>query len=246
MLPHSLDIISDYLGGFQPPDGQFDPNGDWDHRYLMWIALRGPAGKSWAGGALRIRRRAAAGGDVELQVSQMSRLHGGRDVGHTQATVMCARDTLATPRRWEIESAILDEAGKPTPYTQTRVSGEAVRGEIVLRGEGERRIRAPKPLTSNWSLFDAVQRLSPDTHPLSFAMIEDLELVKRRQRIAPRDAVELELGGRRVRLLGFEQIGEGILPYTYWLDEQHRLLFAVGGLRTFLFDPSARLPEDEP
>lgn len=131
MLPHSLDIISDYLVGFRPPDRRFDPNGDWDHRYLVWIALRGPAGKSWAGGALRVRRRAAAGGDVELRVSQVSRLHGTRNVGHTRATVTCARNALATPRRWELESAILDESGKPTPYTQTRVHGEAVRGQIA-------------------------------------------------------------------------------------------------------------------
>jgi hypothetical protein len=44
MLPHSLDILSEYLGGFRPPEGQFDAGGEWDHRYLMWIALRGATG----------------------------------------------------------------------------------------------------------------------------------------------------------------------------------------------------------
>jgi len=47
-----------------------------------------------------------------------------------------------------------------------------------------------------------------------------------------------------MRLHSFEQTGDGILPYSYWLDDQHRLLLAVGGVRTFVWDPSARLPED--
>jgi len=49
-----------------------------------------------------------------------------------------------------------------------------------------------------------------------------------------------------MRLHSFEQTGDGILPYSYWLDDQHRLLAAVGGVRTFIWDPTVKLPEDGP
>jgi hypothetical protein len=47
-------------------------------------------------------------------------------------------------------------------------------------------------------------------------------------------------GGKQLALTGYERIGEGILPYRYWLDEQHRLLFVLSGPRSYLYDPDAR------
>jgi hypothetical protein len=51
-LPQSLRVISESLPGIRLPDGLFDANGEWEHRYSMWIALRGQAGNSWQGGTL--------------------------------------------------------------------------------------------------------------------------------------------------------------------------------------------------
>jgi hypothetical protein len=244
VLPYSLDIVSDYLAGFTPPDGPFDPRGEWDHRYVMWIALRGQSGKDHKHGALRIRRAVDASGIITLSVSQTTGPLSAGKTGHTTARITCRADRLATPRKWEIESRILDAKGKPVPYSQSRVTGEVAGGEIVFSGTADRRLRAPKAFTGSWSLFDAVQRLPFDSDPVQFDMLDDLELMKPRQRLAPGPAVEVALGGGKLKLHSFEQTGDGILPYSYWLDDQHRLLAAVGGVRTFIWDPTARLPED--
>jgi hypothetical protein len=45
-----------------------------------------------------------------------------------------------------------------------------------------------------------------------------------------------------VRLRGFRQIGRGILPTHYWLDDEHRLIAASGGLRAFIWDNGAAAP----
>ena len=239
MLPHSLNIIRDYLDNYQPPIGSFDPSAEWEHRYVMWIALRGNAGKSWPGGALNIRRRLGESGRIKLEVDQVTSLRGPGGTGHTRATLTCASDRLSTPQTWEIESEIVNNQGQSVDYTRVKVNGEVASGKIVCRGAAERRMKAPKSFASNWSLFDAVQRLPLDAKPISFDLLEDLELLKPNHRLEYRQSVELKLGERTARLHGFEQIGEGILPYMYWLDEQHRLLFAVGGLRTFLLEPNA-------
>ena len=248
VLPFSLDIVSDYLAGLSPPDGPFDPQGEWDHRYVMWIALRGQFGKSHKHGALRIRRLVDASG-ARVSISQTTGPLDMGKTGHTTATVTLSlskglADRLATPGKWEIESRILDAAGKPVEYSQTRVTGEVTQGAIVFRGASDRRLKAPKAFTGSWSLFDAVQRLPFDAPPIRFDMLDDLELMKPRQRLAPGPAIEVTLGGRSLKLHSFEQTGDGILPYSYWLDDQHRLLAAVGGVRTFIWDPSAKLPED--
>ena len=246
VLPFSLDIISDYLVGFNPPEGPFDPSGEWDHRYAMWLALRGAFGKSSKRGALRVRRAVDASGGVALSVSQTTSLLDEGKTGHTTASVTCTADKLATPKKWEIESRILDAKGKPVDHSITRVTGEVAGGGIVLRVVADRRLKTSKAFTGSWSLFDAVQRLPFDTDPIRFDMLEDLELMKPRQVLAPGPSVEVTLGGRNVRLHSFEQTGDGILPYSYWLDDQHRLLLAVGGVRTFVWDPSVRLPEEAP
>ena len=103
----------------------------------------------------------------------------------------------------------------------------------------ERTMPAPERLTSNWSLLDALQRLAADdTQPLTFDMLEELDLLKPNQRLVRRHATEVELAGQPVRLEGFEQTGRGILPYAYWRDDQSRLLLAVGGMRACLWDAS--------
>jgi len=242
-LPHSLDIIGEYLKSFHPPDAAFDPNGEWDHRYVMWMALKGSGRNGWLGGRLRIKRRLTSLG-IELTVSQATVVQGSL-TARTRATVVCGRDRLSTPRNWEIESEMLDGAGKQVDYTKTRITGKAAEDAILQLGKAERKLKVSKPFTSNWCLFDAVQRLPFNTKPLRFDMLEDLELVKLDQRLAYGRSVELELGGRNTRLHSFEQIGRGILPYTYWLDDQHRLLFAVGGLRTFIIEPNVSITEDK-
>src|SRR4030042_2905068 len=106
-LPHSLAIISERLENYRPPEEPFDPAGEWEHHYVMWIALRGNAGKSWPGGTLRIRRRLNENGGIDLEINQAAKLRGPGGTSHTKAFATCARDSLSTPLNWEIESEIL-------------------------------------------------------------------------------------------------------------------------------------------
>jgi hypothetical protein len=42
--------------------------------------------------------------------------------------------------------------------------------------------------------------------------------------------------GKAMELYGFFHVGTGTLPTHYWLDQQHRLLFAIRYYRAFVFD----------
>ena len=252
-LPPSLAKVSAGLEKFQPPTGPFDPKGMWEHRYAIWVLYPEAPGAasrlsntrmSRAMGALRIRRQFAGDAitlDVDLATKQ-----GGRGIAvcHVSARVTCANDRLATPRSWQLRSVTLDQAGKPVEGTESQETGQIADGMIRRRSKSERAIPAPKAFTSNWSLFDALQRLpGDDVEPMTFDMLEEMDLLKPNHRLHYRQTVEVSLGGQPVKLHGFEQIGEGILPYTYWLDDQRRVLMAIGGRRAFILDPSAEIPE---
>ncbi len=231
MLPYSLDLLSDCLPGVHVPTEPFDPNGEWESNYVMWNPARSQSTKSELAGSLRIRRRLTPDGEIRLQVTQIIKMAGTNGSGKTRAGVTCAADDLSTPLRWKIDSEILDPNGKQVKLTAVSISGEEA-------------IHASRRLSSNWSLFDAVQRLPFDAKELRFDMLEELELSRPEQRLFPGETAEVELGGRMTKLHSFEHIGRGILPTTYWLDDRHRLLIAVGGRRAFLLD--SVLPEAAP
>ena len=98
----------------------------------------------------------------------------------------------------------------------------------------------PVPATSHWSLFDAVQRLpGKATRPLRFTMLEEMDLVKPDQRLEFREETDLEVGDTTLHLRGYQQIGWGVLPWQYWVDDQGRLLFAFSGVRACIYNTKA-------
>ncbi len=237
MLPYSLMPLSDALTAIGPPVGEFDPAGEWEHDYAIWNPARAAKNaKSARAGSLRIRKRLTPEGNIRLQVTQTVEMQSTNGSGKTKATVTSAKDELCTPIRWKIESEIIGPEGKQVPYTKAGISGEADKGNVVLHAEKEMRIKTSERLCSNWSLFEAVQRLPFGAAEMRFDMLEELELLKPEHRLFAGSEAEVEIGGRKVKLHSFEQLGRGILPMTYWLDDEHRLLIAVNQRRAYILD----------
>lgn len=101
-----------------------------------------------------------------------------------------------------------------------------------------------KRFSSNWSLFDAVQRLPFGGRPMEFDLLEELQKPRRGHKIQYSGALELTLGGKPTRLHGFVQTGQGIWDGAYFLDDNHRLLIASVGLMEYFYDPQAKVVEE--
>ncbi len=236
--PLSLQALQEYgaFEGFQAP-GSFDREGAWTHAYRIWLV--GQA-RQRDRGSLRIERAAPANGSATLDVALTVRQAVGT-TQETKAKVECRTNPLATPTSWQMSSVVLDAEGQPieaTKVDQTAVVGS--KGAEVTTGDVTSLRKVPRPFTSNWSLLDAVHRLPGDEmKPLQFTLLEDLELVKRGQRLSFRESVEFDFGGGTQALHGYHQIGEGILPYHYWVDEHNRLLVVISGIRAYILDSTA-------
>lgn len=239
--------MREMLEGLRLPQGKFEPQGEWEHNYA--VCVLGPQRQAKGErpsryGHLTLRRKPATGAGFALNVDFSTAARGGAGL-RTRASLTCANDVLATPQAWELSAEII-AGGKPAVGTAVRETG-ALRGNVIVRrGYLERSIPVRRPFTSNWSLLEAVQRLPFDgVAPLEFDMFEDLDLHKRSQRLASIGSVSLPMKGRAVRLHGFRQIGRGILPTHYWLDDDHRLIAAAGSLRGFIWEASTQGKDGE-
>lgn len=260
----SLEFISARFTNFRIPEGAFEPGGDWQLDYGVYtfaVQSQKPALGSLVG-RMTLTRKAVAENEADLTLDYEK--NGPGTVQKVAATIRCGTDALSTPVRWEYSAEVLDSLGKPYENSKIAKRAEAADGRIeIVDDQSTRRIAVNGPFTVNWAVWDAVMRMPRELgKPVPFTMLDHFDQLKHRQTLAFRksDVVtlgqrrtreqtwqELEkgrirqarwtmTGGRDVTLHGFEQLGEGIVPWTYWTDDKGRLLFVVSGLEVYILD----------
>ncbi|HUT13007.1 MAG TPA: hypothetical protein VMY42_21100 [Thermoguttaceae bacterium] len=229
-----LNTMGPVLGRFSPPPPQFDPTGPWENAYGVYTLI----GTSRVG-TLRLERKVNAGGRVTLDVRYEKGLTEGRQevVGSMQ---LAGDGPLSTPVAWTFQSQVFDAAGDPVPYTRLKKSAMAGSDAIEIRDPRQtRRLPVRGPYTLNWALFDAVGRLPREkTEPLNFTLIDHFDQLKPNQTLSFRKTTTVTVAGNPLRLHAYDQIGEGIVPWVYWVDNQGRLLLAVSGLEGYVWEQS--------
>ncbi|MCP5116694.1 MAG: hypothetical protein GY953_38190 [bacterium] len=164
------------------------------------------------------------------------------DEGRTNlvdAIVECRADRLASPVSWKLSSRFVDLEGETIPGLSASESGRAVEGGVVMRlGEDELTHNSARPLTGDWCLFEAIGRQPfEQADSGSFDVLEGLRLPRDEHRLGYRGRYKWK--GTPAVLHWFQQIGYGVLPYEYWLDDDHRLLAVATHARAYILDEKA-------
>ncbi len=107
---------------------------------------------------------------------------------------------------------------------------------VLNTAAGESRRGAAERITADGCVLAAVQEFDPEKEIPPFALLEGLTLLKPDQRIAAVDTKRVKWDTATPRLLRFVQIGRGVLPYEYWLDEHGRLVMVVTGPRCHILE----------
>ena len=177
---------------------------------------------------------------ISLEVCQ-AYLQDTPGVYESHASLVCADDLLASPRHWTLRSTILDGNLALVPQTEINQSGVIHGRTLHLTYAGKSVLgELPEQTTCNWSLWDSIQRLPrAKMPPVKFALFEELDLLKLGHRIDYCGLLEKVINGKRVSWHRFQHVGRGLLPYHYYLDQQGRLLAAIGGERAYIYDPEA-------
>jgi hypothetical protein len=162
-------------------------------------------------------------------------LSGGRQT--ISAKIHLAADSpLSTPEDWSFVARVLDTEGRLIDNTQIKKSIHMRDGVLTIDdASGQKTTPIRGDYTLNWALFDAVQRQPAEAfEPIRFTLIDHFDQVKPNHTLSFRTSTDVTIHGKAQTLRAYDQLGEGIVPWVWWVDRQGRLLAAVSGLEIYL------------
>ena len=231
------------LGDDWPPRSrEFQPKGNWIHTYRIWTCHGYRESGNTDQGYLVIERRVGASDDhFSLRVEQQVVHKDG--IWHSlHARITCRNNQIASPEEWDLASRFWSPSGKEHEDLRLDTKGRLRSGRAVFRSHGRTyEIPTAKQVTADWCLVEAVQRLPRTADEwLTFDVLEDLTVHRPGQRLAYKGPDPVKLDAVTLQLHRFCQLGHGMLPYQYWLDDHQRLLLFTTLSRAYVLDPKAR------
>jgi len=243
-VPLTPDLLKQLgaLDEFPSPLASFAPDGDLINVYRICTSdgYRGSSTTLDEVGLLKIERLGrSASGHFTLNVDQQT-IHREAALNTIHAEAECKNDPRASLLRWRVSSRLVTPEGEVQPDLDTEEECQSAGDRIEVRMNGRTfRREGASQLTSDWCLFEAVQRLPFKSQPpVTFNMLEGLSLLRRDHQLHYR-GVASSTTWDGMTLHRFYQLGNGTLPYEYWLDEQHRLVLVVTHNRAYILDDKA-------
>lgn len=220
---------------------EFDPQANWVNTYRIWTCHGFRETGNQNVGFMRIERSAGKSNTAFTLKVHKEAAEADGIVNVIDAEIQCQYDQLASPVRWRLSSRFIG----PDGHSQEELSIQEktqIEENIMILQTGSRTLRrkVPSRLTCDFSIFEAVQRLKFDKETsLSFDMLEGLSLLKQGQQLSYRGDYPMNLNSNNVSLHRFDQLGDGILPYEYWLDNNHRLVAVTSMNKAYILDDQA-------
>ncbi len=224
LTPTLLDELS-ALRDFPPSSENFKPDGNWVNTYRIWTCHGYRESGNQNVGFLRINRIGDADKTFTLNIHQeVAQTDGITNI--IDGTIKCRNNQLALPIQWRVSSRFINSDSKPISQLSSNETGSA---SVGLNGS-----------SCDWCLFEAIQRLEFNSQTsLNFDMLEGLSLLKKDQHLSYRGLYPTKIGRKNMPLHCFVQLGSGILPCEYWLDDHHKLLAVTSMNKAYIFDKQA-------
>ena len=214
----------------------YSPSGAWTHRYDVWTSRGIVEHGIELLGSIQLKRRTGGPGQrFTLEVVQ--ELTSDRGVtNRLTAQMQCKEDELASPVSWRLtsEHRIGDTAVRPpVDFSETAI---VTPGKLNIKRGNETLLRpVPARFTGCWNLIEAVQRLKFGARrPISFNLLEGLTRVKGEMESSYDGTYSFDVGGGPLNTHRFVQIGRGILPYEYSVDDHHRVLLVITFCKAYI------------
>jgi hypothetical protein len=236
-IPLTPELIRDRGGFVTFPSTRYRVGRNWTHTYDVW-ASRGVADDIIEPlGSIEIDRRMPDPSTKKFSLRVVQELVSDLDVvNHVSADMVCRQDHLASPVSWSITS---EHSASGIPIVPDVSTEEKVRVEgdmLIINRSGKTFSRpAPEHFTGDWNLIEAVQR--PDwgmKTVLKFDLLEGLTRFKSDMELRYDGEYTFELGGKPFTTHRYVLTGRGILPYEYFLDENHRVVLVITFCKAYI------------
>lgn len=224
-----------------PDKKDFSPNKPWLHTYRIWGGHGFIKVRNFNIGILLIERLQSESDTVISFRIQQKIVHLGGIVQILTATVTSKNDSIASLVEWNLVSTITDTSGSLSRELNLEHVAKIQDNTIQRTINGQKStIKLDTPLSSDWTMFEAIQRLPFETPSIpAFDSLDGLTVLKKNHRLFYRNNHSENMTKQNIRLHNFYQLGHGVLPYEYWLDENHRLLMMITGNRNYILDENA-------
>ncbi len=241
--PLSPDILGKIgeLNDFTPAFDKFKPEGSWENKYRIWVCHGYIKSSNKNCGMLRVIKTAGnSPGFFSLTIRQEI-VHYEGIVLRTDVDLKCINDYLATPIEWELSNRFFGPDKKEKPELDSNVKGIIGNDTIEIKSINHSfKHKIINKTTSDFCLFEAIQRRAlKKEQSEQFDILEGMSLLKENHYLVYRGLETFKINNKQTELHHFHQIGQGVLPYNYWLDSNHRLVLVQTGSRVYILDEDA-------
>lgn len=196
------------------------------------FVLQGPTHTT---GEFSIERTAA--GHQKFLLKMATRRTGNSGFSQFQrAEIQCQNDTLATPKSWISDTKMARNQADPAYFQSGRRRSADVTNSILTLRDKWRVVRKPLDglYSGEWTLLDAVQRLPGNrTRDLSYTLIDEYDTPLPGHKLGYWDKAQVTFRSGAAHLTSYLDLGPGVVPTVYWVDEHHRLLFVCSGISVY-------------
>ena len=238
LIPQMIHDL-DALGTLSPMD--VPPAGAWTDTFRIWACHGYRESGNENVGFLKLQRTPAQSDGV-FTLNVLQKIQNDAGIAHwLDAQIQCRTDRVATPIKWRLKSTFHDPAGRTVHELGTEQTGRVRDRTIETQTRGKTRtIKAARPVTGDWCLLEAVQRMPcEETDPVRMDVLKEMDLLQTDHRIAYIGLESVVRQGADMPLYRFHQWGRGMLPYDYWLDQNHRLQVFVTLSIAYIRDDNA-------
>ncbi|QHI69803.1 hypothetical protein [Tichowtungia aerotolerans] len=232
--PDEVRLLAGYIGTYHAPEGAMPRSGGWKAVYDM---LKFDAPPSYK------KKKVAAPVMYNSSLGQVAISRSGRDpeyhiqmaysptaaVEEVDGQLYCNTDDVASICNYEMTWRCSSRDPHIT-YLRKEI-GRVGSGELTVSTPAYTdRFRIQKSLTSLWTLMDAVRFLPAQAGwKKNFDLYMDLSSLRRNQVLQYSKESVIQTAGGNVPVSFYRQLGEGIEPIHYAVDEQKRPLFITQG-----------------
>jgi hypothetical protein len=204
-------------------------------------SMEGADGAAGMAGIESVPGAPGDGSNIMLAIEQKV-LTRDKTLEMLRTEAVCQGDALATPISWE-QSVYVEKHPSSAPERWSTERVELRDGELHVSAGGRDFVRPAAGkggVSSNWGLLDVIERLElGEGQELHFSMMEELKYLRGGHRLRYDGLCAADFGrGERV-MHRYTQMGSGVHPITYWLDEERRLRLAYTGRFAYIRDGAA-------
>lgn len=226
--------IAPLVASYVPPATALKVAKDWKHSYRIFTL----AGMGFTPqGQIEIERTTRPGGRFKLQIQITRNAISGFNQ-YTLAELDGLDNPLSSPASWSVTTKIAKAIDAPGYLYSEMTKTARVDSKKITFRVGNRQHARPmeQPFTCKYNLLDAVQRMPRQPEPLHFTCLDEFDEAGSNHTLRYRQSASIQMKDAKHILHQFQQTGAGLIPASYWTDEQGRLLFFISGIEVFVLE----------